>query len=885
MSDLHFEQLHWLWLAVAALPLLALFSVASAAVGSRRRRTILGIVRVTAILLCALALARPVAGRRAQIERLPRLFLLRDQSASVGDDQAAATQLRQALLGKLGNRVTFEELNFAGVTWKPGTAPAEQDATDIEAAIDQANGESLDSPKVHIVVMTDARSTRGTPAAAAARVAMRGGVVSVMPIGRARPQPPRIRQVEPPVVPQKGTRTAMRVTVAADQRVRARVILKYPDGTIADRRDLPIDSQATLLLHFDAREQGVQNYSLELQTWADSAASPGAPPAEAALPATRTVPVYVQGPPRILICDNFIEGLGGLKHALEPLQLPIDTVTPGDWPDDLTPYSAVVLSDLSGSEFSDAQRTALTKFVRDDGGGLVFVGGGNVIASRWGKNSLSEALPVVIQERPPKVVKKPPAVSICFIIDESGSMKEGLPASRTDSRESASKLDLVKAAIAKCVGTLPDGSHVAVVAFNALAFRIVSPMAITQDADRTKIVAQVNSIDYGGGTHMETGLEMGLTYLAQPTMPGDKFLVVLTDGESEEDKIKVDWKKFADEARRGKYHWTSIGVGKDITARAEEILKRELAANAGTDGVYCFCRYATEIPEVFDAQASTMLRIAEPKPKPFHAKPGPDAAEYPAKGPAIDDFPELFGMVPSQPRTGSKVMVVGEKDAPLLASGEYGLGKVVAFTSDTKNDWGSLWVQWPQLSQFWVEATRAVRRPPQTISAHVRAHTADGEARFVFQVRDAKDRPMNGLSGSASLVDSGGTAAGQSPEVHWKQTGPGEYVAGVPVPGGATTSTFVLTLERPGAPPLHYCASISGHAGAETAATGPDPDAAASIAQAGNGMVSDDPAQIASLSLNSRTVTLLLRKELWSWFVMAAIAMWPIDVAARKMLT
>lgn len=58
------------------------------------------------------------------------------------------------------------------------------------------------------------------------------------------------------------------------------------------------------------------------------------------------------------------------------------------------------------------------------------------------------------------------------------------------------------------------------------------------------------------------------------------------------------------------------------------------------------------------------------------------------------------------PKNDSVIALTSDDGHPLLAHWNYGLGRVVAFTSDTATDWASQWLSWDKFSAFWNQSVR-----------------------------------------------------------------------------------------------------------------------------------------------------------------------------------
>ena len=122
---------------------------------------------------------------------------------------------------------------------------------------------------------------------------------------------------------------------------------------------------------------------------------------------------------------------------------------------------------------------------------------------------------------------------------------------------------------------------------------------------------------------------------------------------------------------------------------------------------------------------------------------------------------------------------------PLLAHWQYGLGRVVAWTSEAQQGWASAWAQWPDAAQFWSQAVRwALPAPVQAelpaigrgrpdgrqVTLAVQALADDG--RFA----DLQDTRATVMSPDGSARELVCRSAGQGVySLHTQVGAPGEY--------------------------------------------------------------------------------------------------------------
>ncbi|MCY2927148.1 MAG: VWA domain-containing protein [Planctomycetota bacterium] len=578
--------------------------------------------------------------------------------------------------------------------------------------------------------------------------------------------------------------------------------------------------------------------------------------------------VFVEGPPRLLLCDNFPDELKELKRALQGLNVSIDVVTPENWPKTLAPYAAVVISDWSGKELTPDQREQLRKHVEETGSGLLFIGGDNVLASQWRTNPLAELLPVVLQEKPAQVVRKQPEVSVCFVLDRSGSMADVLGATAIGA---VSKLDMVKASVIASIECLSDESHVAVVVFDSGTDVVVAPVTTKL---KKEIADKIDTIQVGGGTAMAPAVRKGLDSLIG--MPGEKYLIVLTDGLTTPPSRGSDWDDMTGEARQNGVSWTSIAVGSD----ADTQLMSSLANKAG--GKYYFCRTADQIPQVFIKEAKAIRRIGATKLKPFRPQAGPLAARL--KGLAIDEMPALTGVVPTKAKDSVEEILWTEGNKPLLAEWQFGLGKVACFASDAKNAWAQDWISWQKYSTFWIQVAQSVLRPPQPFHVRVRSNCGGNKTIFTFQIQDSQGRSVNDLECQAKVSTGSGIGGRPAGDLvpQWRTVGAGEYEVSVRLPDNGKRHLMTMTLRHRDGRAVNYCARVSAVNGSESAASGPDLTALRMIADAGQGTCTTNAAGIlGDLTADSHRLV-GQQVPVWPPMIMITILLWPVDLLIRK---
>jgi hypothetical protein len=861
-----FVHPEYLWLIIGVLPLVWLLGLKTRSTLGRTGRNISPFIRALAVAAGFVALAEPVAQEATAAPRATRVILLCDRSQSVQDDPNLKG-LETSLLERLKDVRDVVTMAFAGELATSDAPSFDAKQTDIERALDQLSGTRPDLTSTEIVILTDGRCTRGSAVDGAEQIALRGARVHVIPVGRRGEQFPRLSNVTPPIDAQAAVATAVRVTLESSEPIPCTISLLDADERVVAQRVVTASAasdQSTTLLRFTPKNSGEQRYTVRTESGG-------------VVIDRQPCIIFVEGPPRILICDHFPDEVNALRLALTGLTMPVDVVRPEQWPGDLSTYAAVILSDLSGKELSDDQRLALRRHVEETGAGLVFIGGSNVVSEHWARNPLSELLPVRLRPRPAKVIKKQPDVAICFVFDRSASMGGVLPGSAGE----VSKLELVKASVIATLHSLPDTTTVSVVTFDSQSDAIVPPTSVSQ---KEAIAKLVDGIGTGGGTDMYPGVRQGIQLLGG--MSGSKYLVVLTDGMTQAPPQGETWEALAESAARAGISWTSVAVGPD----ADQDLLQALSRRAG--GRYTLCDTGDQIPRVFVDQAKAIRRVADVTREPFQPMDGPEVHDLGTL--RASGLPQLAGAIPADAKDNCRVVLLGETGDALLASWQSGAGRVIAFCSDAKIAWAKAWLSTPEFVQFWARVVSSVARTRPPLRSSVRTHRAGQRVQFTFKVHEEGDRPAENLICSGALTLTGGQAmpasgasdlGGQHQSVHWRRGSPGTYVAVLNVPADQRSYEASLILRRDDRRSVRYAAILRGDVATELSETGPDLQSCREIAFAGGGVCSPEPTLIERAILARPPVPrTIMQRPLWPWFIAVFLLMWPIDVWVRKLL-
>jgi uncharacterized membrane protein len=461
--------------------------------------------------------------------------------------------------------------------------------------------------------------------------------------------------------------------------------------------------------------------------------------------------VEVTGPPRVLIIAQNPAEAAALLPAMRQAGLTVDVRAPADLPIGIAPlaaYKAVVLANVSATELSEQRMRVLQAYVRDLGGGLVVIGGPNSYGvGGYYQTPLEETLPVEMQLKDQQRI---PRLTIIYVIDRSGSMEAA-------SASGVTLLELAKEAARRSINFLFERDRVGVLSFDSNPQWLVP---IQHVANRAAIIQQIGALRPGGGTDIYAALRELLR-----TLPSDpstlKHVILLTDGIADEAGI-VETVRALNEQHG--ITVTSIGIGNSVPPFMQEI------ARVGK-GAYYNLVDVQNIPQIFAAETvlATRSYIVE---EPF--VPVLTANSPIMRG--IESVPPLLGYVATSAKpTATVILTATAKDYndPLLVSWQYGLGRVVAWTSDATTRWAQAWTEWEGFQRFWSQVIRSTILEGLNSALETRVEQREGRSVLIVEARDDQGAFLNGLSLSASVVDP--TLGGQS--LTLRQVAPGRYEA------------------------------------------------------------------------------------------------------------
>ncbi len=646
---------------------------------SRDRRAALALLlKIAALVLLALVLlGRPWPAERGAAT----VYVLVDKSASVAADTAAeALRLLTNDIAEAREGVAVRVVGFAG-----DASPRSAQYTNIEAAVMRTVRDRTADCSAAIVVLSDGYATDGDTRRALRSASEAGMPVlwrSVLPDARA----PHIVEVLAPTLGRPGQDIPVLVRLAgkADRPV---IIALSARGGLAEPATLRVapgqldfaslhvraSGPGTLLLEAELRDAGS---AAPLDAWQGAAA------------------IEIEAPAGVLYVGD---GARPLATSLRSGGWRIEQIVPSALDraaSGFARHAAVVLDDVPASVARPTTWAALGAAVRDQGTGLLVLGGPRSFAAGMYRDSpLEPVLPVA--SRPSGLGD---SVAIAFVVDKSGSM--GATSAGVD------RFRLAQRAVIETAGTLGERDSAALIVFDAESREL---LPLQSAAGFRATVARPWPAQPRGGTRLSPALEAALRQL-EPAEARRRILVLVTDG-------------FVDAA-------PDDSLASRLAAARIELIALAVGPDADT----------AALQRLFPVDRGTILRVGEAAELPAVMRQGLEARRAPIERGRIEvlerlplpfltvvknDWPVVAAYDVTTAAPDAVVHLESGRGDPLVAQRRVGLGRVVAVMSGL-GAWTPEWLRW--------------RRWPELAGGLVEwISSQDGDAGLAVRVEDLPD--------------------------------------------------------------------------------------------------------------------------------------------------
>ncbi len=711
------------------------------------------LMRCLALVLVVLALCSPYLKRRTDALHIIHLVDV-SESVDLNSSIDALKNIRH-MEDRLRSSDTSETFVFAD-----GIRPAQ-----IEEAIEQLKtwrdtvsddlfrretriAEALRAARIsfpagklrRLVLYSDGIPTAGPVDGELRRMEREGVEVSFVGLRRVQQPEASVAELVPSstsVYAGERLRLTTRLTANVPMKAQIRLVNR---GVVYEQQEIELDPEGENRFAFDVVVQSEDDplWQVELV------------PEEDRFPANNVAgcEVDVAGQARILVLHDTPSEMRHFRKALEKQGFNVDVRTPIGLPasmDGLLGFDAIVLANIPATEIPERSMNDIKRYVTDFGGGFLMMGSDNSFGlGGYYKTPVEDVLPIISRF---EKEKETPSMAMALVIDKSGSMSD-VP------------IELARQAAKATVELLSPRDKIAVIGFDSLPF-IACDMTPASDIGR--IQDAIDSLDANGGTSMYPAMEEGERML-RGAGTRIRHMILLTDGQS----TPGDFEGLAESMAMSGMTVSTVALG---GGAAGELLER--IARIG-QGRYYETMDPSTVPQIFTKETME-VSLSAIKEEPV--LPVPVNTFGFLENIDFDEVPYLLGYVMTRVKPTALVHLISDGGDPLLASGQYGLGTGMAFTSDATELWAGEWVEWNGFGPFWAQVMRRCIRKDKGLGIAARMVEEPDGLRLLVDCRDQALRPLNRVD----FLGTGLTEYGSETQFQMEQTGLGRYEAFLPM--------------------------------------------------------------------------------------------------------
>ncbi len=688
------------------------------------------------------------------------------KTARPGDLVATVTAARdayvQALPGPLGQPLDIRDYG-------------DPSGTNLETAVRLAMAVMSQNAANRILIISHGNETAGSVMAAAQAAKAAKIPIDVRPVRFAYDREVIVDRLIAPATARQGEIITLRAVITATRPARGRLDL-FLNGEPIDIN--PEGGSKGLILDV---AKGTEPYVVPVAipgsgpqrfeaVWVPMV-GPDGKPGDTIAENNRAMSVtFVGGEGRLLVLTSKPQEAANLMAALAQVGLKADLKDPAAGftsLGDLGAYEGVVLVNVSAYEFNQQQQEELRSYIHDLGGGMVMIGGPDSFgAGGWIGSPLAEALPIKLD--PPQKRQMPRgALVLCM---HSCELPNGNYWGRRTAEAAVDALSSKDLA-----GIIESGWSVG-------SAQWTHPLS--ELGDKSQIRRSIRNMNYGDAMSFADMLEEALASL-QKAGAGQKHVIIVSDGDPQPPSQAL-----IQQYLNSKITISTVGVG--MHRNPADLQKmRKISIDTGgqfheidPDGKL------DALPQIFIKEAQTIRRSLIWEGDPFSPKIAGGQLDS-LRG--IAGVPPISGYIVAGEREGlATVTLRGQENDPVMAQWQFGLGRVITFTSDATGRWARDWPAWAGFRQFWDQNLRWAMRP--TGSPNIRVVTEDrGErTKIVVEALDDKGERLDFLRWRGRIVRPDLSAD----PVELRQTGPGRYEADVDS-SVAGSHTLSLGYEEP----------------------------------------------------------------------------------------
>jgi len=627
-------------------------------------------IRILAILCLILGITNPYLLLPIKEEQI--LFLV-DRSASLqGTDKQITEWIDESLQSKRTNHLvgvyTFAEdfqtqvaLTEGEVNLPVFSPMSDAGNTDLAKALQLSTGIIDPNKATRIVLFTDGIETVGSVNDEIVKIAGGNVTIDVVQMARLSSEDVAITSFETPPVAFEGEQQQLNVILEATSNAEAELLL-YQNDQLITREQVNVEPGTnTYTFRNTSKGEGLLKYEAQVVLAEDGLIENN----------KLTSVTNVESSPRLLIVTH--DGnFSNISTVIDQQAIAMDVIDAGVLPFDLSnylAYDAIIFDNVPGHVVGEQKMKVIEQAVKNFGVGFMMVGGDNSFGlGGYFKSPIERILPVEMEI---KGKQQLPSLGLVIVMDRSGSM-------------SGTKLEYAKEAAARSVEMLREGDTLGFIAFDDRPWEIIETAPLN---DQKTAIENILSVGTGGGTEIYTSLALAYEKLS-PLKLQRKHIILLTDGQS---ATSNDYQTLIEDGKNNLITVSTVAVGQD----ADRALLESLAEMGG--GSFYDVQDESTIPAIMSTETAMISRTYI-EDNPFYPTIYGDASWTSL---FADGVPQMNAYIATTAKQTASVVAESEKEDPVLAEWMYGLGRTIAFTSDSTGEWSGDFARWGNWGDFW----------------------------------------------------------------------------------------------------------------------------------------------------------------------------------------
>jgi uncharacterized membrane protein len=461
--------------------------------------------------------------------------------------------------------------------------------------------------------------------------------------------------------------------------------------------------------------------------------------------------VNVRGKPRLLYLQWDPHRRPFVVEALEGKDIEVEIKQAMEMPrtlQELLEYECIIFSNVPASALNQEQTEALKSYVGDFGGGFIMLGGERSFAQGgYADTVVEEILPVKVSAGSTFLEEKPRRVSVILLVDKSGSM-------------TGNKLFATKKAAVELMTQLKPEDMMGLIAFDVIPYDIIELMPVREL--QSTIINKLSRLNAGGGTDIFPAMKEAYKKLVNSGSQVS-HVILLSDGNTR--SVYYSYEALMEMFKQANISVSTIAIGGWLvnTRLLKDISRR-------TRGEFYVLKDIKELPKLVVTDVDKVTTRADFHEEQFIPKLDPNSEIL--KGISQEQIPPLKGYSLTKPKPTAEIPLVADirgVEDPILANWRYGLGKVVAYTSDAEARWSSQWVNWAMYNKFWAQTIHWAMRDRPRGEYALKIEEKEGKPHLVIESSGMEDFDRLQLR----LVSPGLEAH----DMHLRQVAPKRYIA------------------------------------------------------------------------------------------------------------